>query len=416
MHEKLNMQKRVERLPSEIINILMTVGRHSRHLNCKAYLVGGSVRDILIDNRVKDLDITVVGDAIRLANVIWGDSRSIRVYPGFGTATVELHEGFRVDLATARKEFYPRPAVLPRVQFSDIYDDLYRRDFTINAMAMGLSPGDYGEILDYFGGLEDLKHGVLRLIHDKSFIDDPSRIFRCIRFQHRYRFRIDTRTKNLMIQSIKGGFPLLLSRERVAREINLLFSETGPRHSVEELVVLDLWELLFPGADISVTTYEKMERVSCNASGQPLYVALALLEDIDHAGLREMLAVYSKKALQLKKLRKREEGIGKFVRERVLDNYSLYTLFWGVDDEVLDYLKLVETSVCYKKNIQRYLTRVKRFPVYITGNHLNKMGIPPGQIYKYLLDNAKREIYNREIRDMNGQIQVLLKLVNKGGL
>lgn len=412
----LQIKNALEKMSHELKEILMLVSEHSHYMGYMAFLAGGTVRDILLGKQVKDLDIAVVGDAVKLVNTLCkGSQYSIRIYPRFQTATIQLCSGFKVDLITARREWYPCPAALPEVQPSNLYFDMYRRDFTINAVAAGLGPEDYGKIIDYFGGISDLKKDILRVMHDKSFIDDPTRIFRCIKFRYRYGFQVDKHTKNLMIQSIEDKLPLLLSRDRIAREMILLFSEKNPQCLIKEMESVGLWKLLFPGGDITSTTYDKIKRVSDETCANPIFVALALLDDIDHPNLQHVLAVYSSKVQQLKMLRQKEKTSGMFLRKRFVENYRLYKFFSGLDREVLDYLELVETPRWYLRNLKRYLSQVKEFPFYISGNDLKQMGICPGPVYKELLENARKVILNNEIKSREKQIQVLKMIVRKGG-
>ena len=204
------------------------------------YLVGGTVRDILLGEEHFDLDIAVEGDGIAfgraLARALGG---RMTPHEKFGTAIVRWAGG-RVDVATARTEFYDEPAALPTVEHATIRQDLFRRDFTVNAMAVSLKGGDFGRLVDFFGGLADLEQGVLRVLHNLSFIDDPTRIFRAIRYENRYGFRMDGHTVALARACVEMGLVGELSSARLRDELVALLSEQSVADSVRRLGELGL--------------------------------------------------------------------------------------------------------------------------------------------------------------------------------
>lgn len=204
------------------------------------YLVGGAVRDLLLGEPSFDLDIAVEGDGIAfarsLARLLHG--RAVP-HEKFGTAIV-LHDGGRVDVATARTEFYDYPAALPAVEQATIRQDLHRRDFTINAMAVSLRGTDFGRLVDPFGGRRDLELGRVRVLHNLSFIDDPTRMFRAVRYESRYGFQMDGHTMSLARACVEMGLVGELSSARVRDELQLLLSEPAAGGSVARLSQLGL--------------------------------------------------------------------------------------------------------------------------------------------------------------------------------
>ncbi|MCX5710840.1 MAG: tRNA nucleotidyltransferase, partial [Candidatus Omnitrophica bacterium] len=193
------MKKYLERLPKEIRELVYFTKDLAAYRGMPAYLVGGFVRDLILGVRNFDLDIVVVGDGIKFAEYF---SRALKAklirHKRFGTATVVLKPGLKIDIATARSEFYPHPAHLPVVKPGSLKDDLFRRDFTINAMAISLVEKDFGRLIDCYGGKNDLKARSIRVLHALSFIDDPTRIIRAIRFEQRFDFKIDPDTLKLL--------------------------------------------------------------------------------------------------------------------------------------------------------------------------------------------------------------------------
>src|ERR671915_431580 len=203
------------------------------------YLVGGTVRDILLGEPNFDVDIAVEGDAIALARSL-ADALGgrLRAHGKFGTAVVLYGQGQRVDVVTARTEFYDAPAALPTVEHATIREDLFRRDFTINAMAVSLRGEDFGRLVDPFGGRRDLEERTLRVLHNLSFIDDPTRIFRGIRYENRYGFRMDEHTARLARGCIEMGLVGDLSSTRLREELIALLEEGDVHHAIPRLAQL----------------------------------------------------------------------------------------------------------------------------------------------------------------------------------
>jgi tRNA nucleotidyltransferase (CCA-adding enzyme) len=211
------------------------------------YLVGGSVRDILLGEPNFDIDIVVEGNAIALANDLAKklDGR-VRAHRTFGTAVVLYGDDGRVDVVTARSESYHAPAVLPAVEPGTIDEDLHRRDFTINAMAVSLKGEAIGELVDPFGGGTDLQAGSIRILHDRSFVDDPTRILRAIRYEDRYGFRMDEKTARLARECIVTGHVGDLSGARLRDELIALLEEGDVSHAIPRLAELGAEKEIHP--------------------------------------------------------------------------------------------------------------------------------------------------------------------------
>ena len=211
------------------------------------YLVGGSVRDILLGEPNFDVDVVVEGDAIALARALAEElDGRVRAHKQFGTAVVLYGEDERVDVVTARSESYHAPAVLPTVEPGSIDDDLHRRDFTINAMAVSLKGENLGQLVDPFGGRDDLEAGRIRILHDRSFVDDPTRILRAIRYEDRYGFRMDDETVRLARECIETGHVGDLSGARLRDELEALLEEGDVSHAIPRLAELGAQKEIHP--------------------------------------------------------------------------------------------------------------------------------------------------------------------------
>lgn len=254
-----------ERMPREVGGVLEEIGWVAERQHVSVYAVGGCVRDWLLGYpQTPDLDVTVEGDGIELARAIvehfGGD---LMVHEQFGTATVRLQHTarstqhtetarrlgsssarrrsptadeptadervVRVDVASCRKETYAESAAYPRVSPGTIRDDLCRRDFTINAMAMEIAPARFGRLVDPFGGARDLRAGILRALHPKSFLDDPSRILRGVRFAQRFHLRLAPGTARALTAAVAAGALGRLNEGRVRKELEAMAREPDPR-------------------------------------------------------------------------------------------------------------------------------------------------------------------------------------------
>lgn len=231
---------------SELKGILHAAGSLAAGMGFCAYAVGGMVRDLLLGRGSFDLDIVVEGEGIRFARSLAGRLQArVKGYERFGTATITLPTRTKVDVATARTEVYDEPAALPRVTPGSIRDDLFRRDFTINAMALSLAPAEFGRLLDEFGGVRDIRERRIRVLHDRSFIDDPTRIFRAVRFESRLGFRIVASDVRLIGSALSDSLLQKLQEYRIAAELRLILKEPDPARPLrrlEQLGVIDALE------------------------------------------------------------------------------------------------------------------------------------------------------------------------------
>ena len=209
------------------LELVRSIGLLAQIQGVNAYLVGGPVRDLMLNLPNIDLDITVEGNAIRLADGFAAQHPGAKVtrYPAFKTATVHLPDGILVDFATARSETYVRGGAFPAVKPSTLKDDLFRRDFTVNAMAIAIIPKAWGKLIDPFKGRVDLSSKKIRILHDKSFLDDPTRILRAARFKARLRFSIEAKTLKLLKSAVKIKVLDSIKPQRYLKDFNKVLKE-----------------------------------------------------------------------------------------------------------------------------------------------------------------------------------------------
>ena len=241
----------------EIVEAVAALGEHPAGV----YLVGGTVRDVLLGEQSFDVDIAVEGDAIAFAYAL---ARALhgRATPHqkFGTAIVSYSDDERIDVVTTRTEFYDAPGALPTVERAGLREDLFRRDFTINAMAASLAASDLGRLVDPFGGRADLEASVLRVLHNLSFIDDPTRIFRGIRYEARYGFRFDEHSARLVRACIEMGLVGDLSSARLRDELVALLEDPGAVEGIRRLGALGADRAIHPhlrGDDVAAGLFAR---------------------------------------------------------------------------------------------------------------------------------------------------------------
>jgi tRNA nucleotidyltransferase (CCA-adding enzyme) len=236
----VNLRERIEVLPGMAMLLPALEGLPP------AYLVGGAVRDVLRDEQPLDVDVAVEGDAAEVARTVAERlDGEVEGYDRFGTATVDA-AGLRVDFAQTRRERYPQPGALPEVEAAPLEEDLCRRDFSVNAMAAGLSPGDLGTLYDPLGGRRDLEQRVIRVLHDRSFVDDPTRLLRALRYEARLEAAMDERTEELAQDAIAGGAVGTVSGKRLRVELVFLLEEDDMPTAVERMCRLRLDVALYP--------------------------------------------------------------------------------------------------------------------------------------------------------------------------
>ena len=238
----------LSRIPSQVLAVLREIGQLAGETSLSAYVVGGLVRDLLLNRENLDFDVVVEGDAISLAHHLskrWDGK--MQVHQSFSTGTLIRSDGLKIDFGSARHETYERPGALPLVEFGTFVEDLRRRDFSINALALSLNPDTFGELVDCTNGLRDLRTGQICALHDRSFIDDPTRIFRAIRYEGRYCFQIVENDKTRIRDAINEGILDSISGQRIRNEIDHILSEESAPKMIQRMREFNLFRGIHPG-------------------------------------------------------------------------------------------------------------------------------------------------------------------------
>jgi tRNA nucleotidyltransferase (CCA-adding enzyme) len=248
-------------LPPDVLRRVAPARKLARETGIALYLVGGAVRDLLLGRPVTDVDLVVEADALgfaaRLAREL---GAAVKLHRRFGTAVLSLPDGERLDVATARAEEYQKPAALPRVRASSIEDDLARRDFTINAMALEIARSKRAALLDPFGGRNDLRRKLVRALHPRSFDDDPTRAFRAVRYANRLGFRIESATRAAIRAAVAAGAVNAVSGDRLRREILLLFTEPNRASAARAMATLGLSRTIHPALSYDAAVGARVRR------------------------------------------------------------------------------------------------------------------------------------------------------------
>lgn len=251
----------------------------ARERNERLFLAGGVVRDLLLGRAVRDVDLVVEGDAVALARRVAPRlGARVRPHERFGTATLELPDGRHLDVAATRRETYERPGALPQVRTgAPVEEDLARRDFTINAIALEL--GSRARVLDPFGGREDLRRGLVRALHERSFLDDPTRAFRAVRYAHRLGFRLAPATRRWMTAALAAGALDRISTDRLRRELALLLGEGDAAGAVAMMEALGLAAAIHPGLGRrpgAARRVRQAERLAARSAAAPTWLCYLL--------------------------------------------------------------------------------------------------------------------------------------------
>jgi len=408
--------RRLPRRQQEVLEAAAVLGERR---GVSVYLVGGPVRDLIMGSPGADLDITVAGNAAPYAEALAASlGARVTIHPRFGTATLILQDGLRLDVATARREQYRHPAALPQVFPATIDEDLFRRDFTINAMAVRLTSGG-GELLDPFGGLKDLRGGRLRAIHDESYRDDPTRILRGARYAARYRLHFSFRDRRRIESALAEGVLQRLSGDRLFREVQLVLHEAAPEAVLKILEGLGVLRALDPALARDLRTVAQMRRVRqgwqhyrhLGVSPRPelwrVYL-LILLRSVPARVRRRVggrlglkgppLAALMGELRGLPLLQRQLEGrrLGASRLRHLLDRASAESrlLLWAGSGRV-------------RRRVEDYLTRLAFVKPALTGRDLKEFGFVPGPTYRRIMDMLLRGRLDGHLKSREEEIALL---------
>ena len=378
-----------------------------------AYLVGGAVRDLLRGAGAVDIDIAVEGDARSVARAL-GDrlGGEVREHERFGTATVRAEE-LSFDLATTRTETYAQPGALPRVEPAPLHQDLRRRDFTVNAMAVGLSGDDLGHVYDPYGGLADLQAGVIRVLHDDSFLDDPTRILRAVRYEVRLGFQMDDATERAARRAVVEDALSTVSGARIRDELMDLLAEPELARGVERMRDLGISRALHPAleADPDLVASASLGAVAIGA-GRALSALAALCarspEDLD-LWLAD-LGLEARQRDAVIRATRVAPRLAAELRARDHTPSELRQLFAAEPPEAL---ALALAMRAPSEPILRWVTDLRGVRLDITGSDLLAAGVPEGPAVGRGLEEALRQKLDGLVAGPDDELRVALEAAGR---
>jgi len=347
----------------------------------KIYLIGGLVRDLMLGRENYDIDITVEGDAIKFAKILEKEigAKILSLHKPFGTAKVEIN-GIKVDFASTRSELYPKKGHLPKVNEigCSLEKDVLRRDFTVNSLALSLNQQNFAQGLDYVGGFKDLKNKKIRILHDKSFIDDPTRIIRALKYAQRLSFELDKKTFELQKEYLKK-INYDMCYKRVKNELKLTFNSKS-QNAFETFIEQGIYKLITKkGIELPKINIEKLIAKYRIKHSWIVYVGLiGVFEEDSFSDKLELTKKEketisaSKKLLKLK-IKKDDFGIYKAFEGKCIESLIIYYLI-SCDEKVL-----------------RYLDVLRGIKINIKGQDLIAIGLKPSKEFSQIFDYVLRE-------------------------
>lgn len=418
-----------ERLPHRIMDVLKTAGLVAESLNCSVYCVGGFVRDLYLEVPNFDVDLVVEGNgeemARKLAERLGGKAR---IHERFRTGVILLPDGSKIDVATARTEYYEFPAALPKVERSSIREDLYRRDFTINTLAINLLPDHFGDLIDYFGGRKDLEEGYIRILYNLSFVEDPTRILRAIRFEQRYQFQIETDTLRFARDAIERHLLGKLSYKRILTELILILNEKDPGPALDRLKEVGVWQYVLPEVQlehlnrvtlkripvVSVWLEERYYPVTIKTWLIYITVLLARLSEDKVAGIIERyhFDAYSSRSI-------RESRSVPMMADRLMKNprmpmTEIDRVIKAWTRENIVYLLLLVREEEPWEQLVHYLDLKDRVEVKINGNDLKQLGLKPGPAFSRILEELYALEISETIQTRKEELAMVRKWIDEG--
>jgi len=368
-----------------------------RETGDRFFLVGGFIRDILLGVRSCDIDIAVEGSIDRVIQYVNDRIDSEYVYyERFQTATLTL-EDLKIDLITCRKESYDHDGALPNIVPGTFEDDIWRRDFTINALAIEVSNRDTFMLCGPKVAMEDIERGWVRTLHERSFYEDPTRIFRAIRYMCRLGFELESETKNLMIEAIENGAPNMVSSDRIFSEICRDLSERAAFDILKAYQEWDLDQYIAPGLELpkklkdDLLMLDRLELRFIEDTENFDPCELRLLAVFHHNYSRAQVFIekfhlskrFSNMLLSMEKLSDKITSADSGIK-----NSEIYSHFLDVQDEVLLTLYVCTETMLVKNIIERYYTKLKNVINPVRGSDLLKIGVQPGPLVRELLNEV----------------------------
>lgn len=428
-----------DRLSTKIRELLHLAGQTGRRLGLPVYAVGGFVRDLLLDVPNHDIDLVVEGNGIAFARALAETlGGRVREHQKFLTSVVIFQDTDgrekRIDVATARLEYYEYPAALPTVELSSIKMDLFRRDFSINSLAIRLDSEPFGLLVDFFGGQRDIKDRLIRVLHTLSFVEDPTRCLRAVRFEQRYQFRIGPGTEKLIRNILPMHLLDRLSPARLFNEFRHMCDEEEAEACLNRLDDLGILNALSPQLALNQVKRALLRRLKevlawykllyFEEKAQPwLLYFLGLNYHLNYA---ETSANYARLGLPhtkrsevmrqreaMRTIRSRLEAWQDQSKNETAKTSDLCDLLRPFSLDFLLYLMASEEDPRLEKTFSRYITQWRREKADITGEDLCRLGLAPGPDFGRILAIVLRAKLDGEAPTAKSQLELAASLINE---
>jgi tRNA nucleotidyltransferase (CCA-adding enzyme) len=415
--------------PEDILGILYKIGQAGDDLGYSVFMVGGIVRDLLLGIPNLDLDIVIEEDAIKYAEYFARKTNGkLRCHQKFKTAVVVLPNGLKIDFASARREFYEFPAALPKVEFASIKKDLYRRDFTINAMAIQLNQDKFARLLDFYGGKRDLELKKIRILYSLSFTEDPARILRAVRFEQRYNFTIEQSTEKFLSKAVNEGLVSRIRKKRLSEEFLILLNEKNPVKVLKRMDKLRILSGIIPKLSLNQKLIDKFFQIeekikdwniifpedNINKGIIYIYYLLELLK-LDIKSITKKIELKDKHIKKLNEIFEKKDKTTIILNKKKIMPSNIYYYLNSICNELIFIIFLEENKNNLIKNrIKKYLKFYKNTSIYISGNDLTKIGMKPNPVYAKILKLVLYLQLNGFLKNRTDELQFVKKLKEKG--
>ena len=416
--EVIDITDKLDFFPEEVLNLLKTAGEIAEKENSKLFLIGGMIRDLMIGRDNYDLDLVLEGDLKEFLNHFSEKiDAKINFNEQFGTASINFNSKFSIDFATSRKEEYLQSGALPLVERSTILEDLFRRDYTVNALALSLNPNNWAKLYDFFSAREDLEKRELRALHRFSFLDDPTRIIRGVRLASELNFSFEEETNNLIKEALKLGDFSELSPGRVFKELKVLFQNNFNYQTIELIEEFPIFKLIY--ADFEFKEKYKKDfwnlkeninnfyKLGYNIDRELLFMSI-FFNDIPESK-------YEKLNLNAKEREIFNIDVNNIINKLTADlnKVELTTIISNLNKEKLLYVLSVSENEKMLENVELYYEELRDITLNIDGHDIIEMGIKPGPAIREILQKVWKKKLNKELKTEKEEKDFVRKLIKK---
>lgn len=376
----------------------------------KCYLVGGAVRDIILGKTPKDLDFVVDKKAENISSEIALElNGEVLSNSEFGTSKLSVKKSI-YDIANARSETYAHPGALPKVTRNSIDKDLWRRDFSINSVAIQLTQDEDWQILDPTDGLTDISHGTIRVLHNKSFVDDPTRIFRAVKYSIRFGFSIDEKTEKLIGNCIKSNYINKISGNRILSEVSQILEENNFKTNIQLLSSLGILSSIHPKLKIGNALLDKLTKLNNDTKEDKSKLLTLFFSDINPEnidGICQRLDVNPKTVKMLHDIQTIKQNTKSLSKTKII-NSELMMLLDKLDVESISSIQLISKNESLRKNLSNFLDKLRFIKPKIAAKEIISLGIDPGPQIGNLLADIRFAVADGILKTVNEEKQFII--------